>query len=1165
MTKPHAAALISMLFVASAATAKQGEVMPQEPALSPDGSTIAFVWAGDLWAVSSAGGPARRLTAHPSNETSPAFNADGTMLAFESDRDGARNLYVVDLAEGLVASQPRRVTVSDRSQSLEGFGADGNSLIFSGRLDPSIYRHDRMYRAPLDGGPVTMLTPAFGKEPVQTANGDLYFTRGYGIANRPKYRGSGSMDVWRLNNADGSFTQLTQFGGNDMQPHPIADGSVVFVSSRSGQNNVHRLAAGMTGAEAGSVTQLTEFAIEANQATIAHGVRELSVSADGSTAAFVVWDTLYTLDLGDAIAAPRAVAISAAADDTVADSDRIDISRQASEAVLHPSGDAIALVVRGEIYVRSTEEDRPARRVTNTHARERHVAWSPDGEKLYYSVDDEQSLGSIHAASVKLSKEDLKPKEDEPAEEPEEAPAPDEATGDAATDEAGGVDADTDEQDGDAKDDEADEKSKDDDKPDLGKRWAEALTFTIEPVVASPNWDYRPKPSPDGKSLLTVRSRGDLVLHDLATGTQRVLLESWDEPEVYWASDARHLVYAVADLDFNNDIWIMDTALGDDGKMPQPVNITRHPDIDTSPRLSHDGKVLTFLSDRDNNNWDYDVYAVYLDRSLEGLRKYELDAHFEEAVKAVKKLKPLEPASAEEDEEAEEQEEAGKAEDKSDKAAEALSFDTDDAYLRVRRVTSLAGSESDLALTPAGDRIIFEASIDGSSSLFSVDHRGEDRKTIESGGVSDVSVSLTGEQVIYIDGGTAKTAGPTGAKKETYSISAQVQVDIATQQRQKFMEGARTFGEYFYHPTMKGLDWPAITQRYAELAERTRTADEFNDIFTLLLGEVDGSHTGIWGGGGFSAPSASTGYLGIDSTPAGDGYRVTRVLAEGPADLGELGLRDGDVIVAVNDIPMVRDGVLTDLAAAMVRSSGDETLLGVRGNDGVQRFVLVNPHSYGAENNLRYDDEITARRAEVDRLSGGRLGYLHIRGMNLPSVRDFERDLYAAAHGKEGLVIDVRDNGGGFTTDILLASLTAPAHAYTVPRGADPASVPADAYPRDRRLIYGWSRPINVLINQHSFSNAEIFAHAIKTIGRGTIVGTPTFGGVISTGSFSLIDGTTIRRPFRGWYTAEGRDMDIFPAVPDVNVPQTPASEAQGRDPQLEAAVSELLGRTGAP
>ena len=156
----------------------------------------------------------------------------------------------------------------------------------------------------------------------------------------------------------------------------------------------------------------------------------------------------------------------------------------------------------------------------------------------------------------------------------------------------------------------------------------------------------------------------------------------------------------------------------------------------------------------------------------------------------------------------------------------------------------------------------------------------------------------------------------------------------------------------------------------------------------------------------------------------------------------------------------------------------------------------------------------------------------------------------------------MRDNGGGWTTDILLASLTAPRHAYTVPRGADPKSVPPDAYPRDRRLIYGYDRPITVLINQNSYSNAEIFPHAIKTIGRGKLVGTPTFGAVISTGGTGLIDGTFVRLPFRGWYLPDGTDMEKHPAVPDIDVPVSPEDEVAGKDPQIEAAVKELLERS---
>ncbi|MFI4883170.1 MAG: S41 family peptidase, partial [Phycisphaerales bacterium JB064] len=141
----------------------------------------------------------------------------------------------------------------------------------------------------------------------------------------------------------------------------------------------------------------------------------------------------------------------------------------------------------------------------------------------------------------------------------------------------------------------------------------------------------------------------------------------------------------------------------------------------------------------------------------------------------------------------------------------------------------------------------------------------------------------------------------------------------------------------------------------------------------------------------------------------------------------------------------------------------------------------------------------------------------------------------------------------------LLSSLTAPRHAYTIPRGANPDDVPEDAYPRDRRVIYGYSKPIAVLCNENSYSNAEIFSHAIKTTGRGTLVGQETYGAVISTGSYRLIDGTTVRRPFRGWYLPDGTDMENNGAVPDVLVLTRPGDEAEGVDRQLEAAVKAVV------
>lgn len=1091
----------------SPASAEPQVGFPRHPALSPDGSVLVFSWAGDLWAVASDGGPATRLTSHPAEETAPAFSPDGSLLAFESDRDGARNLFVMSISMdgGVVLSGvPQRVTVSDRSQRLTGFSADGEALLFSGSQEPSLYRHARMYRAPLDGGPVTRLTDAYGMHPRQAVNGDVLFTRGYLISNRPAYRGTGRMDIWRMRAGDGSFTRLSRFEGNDTDAHQMPDGSVVFVSSRSGQNNIHRLRAGAIDGERNAVSQLTDFQPTDGRTTIGHGVRDLTVSADGKVAAFCVWDTLYTLDLSISGAAPKPVGVRPSGDDAIAETSVVDISRRASEVAMHPSGKAVAVVLRGEIFVRAADDDRPARRVTDSHARERDIAWSPCGTKLYYARDDGESLGSIFVSTVRISRDDISRQDD---------------AGESVEDGEG---------------------DKPEPKVDFGALWANALTFHEDAVVTGATHDFGPNPSPDGKKLLFVRGLGDLMMLDLESGAERTIFEGWNIPDVQWASDSRHIVYAVADLDFNTDIWLLDTALEDGAFARKPRNITRHPDLDSSPRLSHDGKVLVFLSDRSGNNFEYDVYGVFLDKTLETLPRFELDKYFEEAARAARGLKPLEPDA---------------------KPVEPLKFDVDDAFMRIRRLTSIPGSTTNLALTPGGDRIIFSASIDGSRSLYSVDPRGGDRRQI-AGSVGNVAMSLTGDRVVFLSGGQAASAAPTGGRSTTYAVSAEARVNITEQQRQKFHEGAGRFGESFYHPTMKGLDWEALTREYADLAQKTRTSAEFNDVFNMLLGEVNGSHTGISGGERFSAPSAGNGYLGVDAEPEPGGYRVTRVLDGGPAALGRMGLEPGDLIISIDQAPLASSNAsgVRDLHAALAGTSGAETLLEIiRGDE--NRLVLLRPWSFGAENNLRYTHEVMARRELVERLSDGRLGYLHIRGMSMPSVRDFERDLYAAAHGREGLVIDVRDNGGGSTTDILLASLTAPAHAYTIPRGADPASVPTDAYPRDRRLIYGWTRPINVLINQNSFSNAEIFAHSIKTIGRGTIIGTATFGGVISTGSMSLIDGTTIRRPFRGWYLPDGRDMDKHGAEPDIRVSQEPDDEVAGRDRQLEAAVTEMLNR----
>jgi tricorn protease len=1155
--------------IASAGDTHNGLI--QYPSISPDANHIVFSAAGDLWSVHVDGGSANRLTSHPGIETQSRFNDDGSMMVFESNRDGAQNLYTVDLSRSngsLVAGDIDRVTISDRSEMLGGFSNDGKSVMFSAYLYPEIYRHPRMYQAPLDGGPMTRVSEAFGRGPATRSDSeDIYFIRGYYYPHRVAYRGPGNLDIWRHRPSDNSFTQVTEFTGNDMNPCPLPDGSLVYVSSRDGQYNLVRLDANSSDQDGNAITQLTHFKPDAeNPTTITHGVRDLTVSEDGTTAVFVVWNTIYTLDLTDKRATPVAVELSFGSDTGRDLIQQKNISRNVSEAAVHPSGGSIAQVARGELFIRSTEEDHPTHRITDTNARERDVAWSADGVTLYFTADDENSLGSIFAATVSLAKEDLEPEpEEEVVEETDqelEESEVEDAESDAASESEGEADETEEESDeevsgeGESKEEEAEEP-----KVDYAQRWATALRFEIAPVVQSDALAFAPKPSPDGTKLMYLRDRGDIVIHDLATGEDRVISEQWSEPDILWASDSRHIVYAASDLDFNSDIFLLDTHPSEDGALSKPINISRHPDIDHSPQLSHNGKVLTFLSDRDNENWEFDVYAVNLDRELDGLRGYELAKYYEDAIAEAKKIKPIDPVSFED----------SNTEDSDDQTADSeLSFDTSDAYLRIRRLTSTPESESDLVMTPAGDRIAFSTVIDGSRSYVSVDHKGKDRKTIKSGGVGDPRISIEGKTLSFVSGGQASTTSPTGGKTTSLPIDATIQINRIDELAQKFNEASGRFGLNFYHPTLKGLDWDSMTDRYRDVVMQTRTNQAFQRIMNLMWGEVDGSHTGIWGGEGFSASSPGNGYLGINFTPSTNGYRIDAIMEGGPVDRMKNGPVIGDTITGIGEIQLQSGTTqldLVDLHATLAGTARDEILIEFDSTDDagelVERIGLVTPVPYSTMSVIRYKDEVAKRRAQVDEMSEGKLGYLHIRSMGMASVRDYERDLFAAADGKEGLIIDVRDNGGGWTTDILLASLTAPNHAYTIPRGANPDDVRMDNYPRDRRLIYAFSRPINVLINQHSFSNAEIFAHSIRNTKRGTLIGTQTFGGVISTGSFSLIDGTTVRRPFRGWYLPDGTDMESNGARPDIDVPQTPSDEAAGIDPQLEAAINELLGRTG--
>jgi C-terminal processing protease CtpA/Prc len=305
--------------------------------------------------------------------------------------------------------------------------------------------------------------------------------------------------------------------------------------------------------------------------------------------------------------------------------------------------------------------------------------------------------------------------------------------------------------------------------------------------------------------------------------------------------------------------------------------------------------------------------------------------------------------------------------------------------------------------------------------------------------------------------------------------------------------------------------------------------------------------------------SQKSGLLGLEGLNTETGFKLTRVVPNSPLVKASNPIQVGDVIVSVDREPVQADANFFSLLADKV---DDEVLLEVTRGEETFESIVWPTGSLSSEN---YDAWVERRRELVDQYSNNRLGYLHIRSMGWESFERFETELVAAGYGKEGIVIDVRYNGGGWTTDYLMAVLNVKPHSYTIPRGAASNLEKEhlnfkDNYPSDRLPLAYSTKPSIALCNESSYSNAEIFSHAYKALELGTLVGQPTFGAVISTGSYGLVDGSNVRMPGRGWFV-KGTEtgMEHHPAVPDILVENPPAYKARGVDPQVKRAVEELL------
>jgi tricorn protease len=474
---------------------------------------------------------------------------------------------------------------------------------------------------------------------------------------------------------------------------------------------------------------------------------------------------------------------------------------------------------------------------------------------------------------------------------------------------------------------------------------------------------------------------------------------------------------------------------------------------------------------------------------------------------------------------------------------------------------------SSVRVTPDGKMLILVANAAAEQNLyaFSVDDTSQApavarQLTNTLGPKESPTVTPDGKGVYYLDAGRIFTVAFDTRTATQLSVGAELDVDFARSRAIVFREAWSMLSMWYADPKFNGVDWNAMFRTYEPHALGARTPAEFRRVLELMLGELDSSHMGISAPAPLTpVPAFTIGRLGVQwdaQAYAQTGrLRIAEIVPLGPLALtGHVAV--GDELLAVNGSPVDSH---TDLDALLANQIGKRTELRIapHGDGAAARSVAVLPVDLPTEQGLLYRAWVASRRAYVDRISGGRLGYVHMIDMSEESLRKFDLDLDTQNRAKEGVIVDVRNNEGGFVDPYATDVLTRREYMRFESRFG------TDAPPRTSLGQRVLDKPSVLLVNEHSLSDSENFTEAYRRLHAGLVVGEPTAGWIIFTTATTLEDGSTLRLPTTHVLTPDGVDMELHPRPVDVTVSDPPGAAQRGDDPQLDAAVRALLGRIG--
>ena len=770
-------------------------------------------------------------------------------------------------------------------------------------------------------------------------------------------------------------------------------------------------------------------------------------------------------------------------------SDKVmEVNGNVSEMAVSPDGKEVAFIVRGEVFV-SSADGGITKRITNTPEEERFIGFSPSGDTLIYASERDNKWKIFITSMTR----------------PEEP-------------------------------------------------YFYASTILKEEILISNDNDcYQPKIAPNGKEVAYIEDRRSLKVfniktkqsHTLITPENMIYMSDGDQ-YFQWSPDSKWIIAEYSPNLSNSEVTLMAA----DAKSPM-VNLTRSGYSDSRPVWVNGGKQMLWFSDRDglrsyanSGSRQVDVYSMFFTRDAwDRFRLSKEDYAL---------LKEIEAKEKEKEKKEKEKESA----DKKKKTPEvkkdtSVVIDFTGVHDRKARLTIHSSSLGDAVLSKDNEKLFYLARFEKGLNLWSTNLRTKETKMELSLDAQRANLMWDKDMknLFLLADGKISKINPEGWKKEAVSFKGEMTIDLDDERAVMFNHVWNRTNAMFYISTFHGADWDKLKEDYKKFLPHAGTGYEFAEILSEMLGELNVSHSGAR----YNAPATggdNTASLGIfmDYSHAGDGIKIEEIIKDGPLDKSSINTKPGMIIEQIDGEKISSD---RDVASYLNRKAGKFTLLTVFDPASkTHSSITIKPITRSEENTLLYKRWVKRNQEEVESLSKGQLGYVHVPGMSDGPYRTVYEEMMGKYAESRGVIVDTRFNGGGDLVSDLTMFFT----------GKKYLEYATESRPVGFEPSFRWNKPTVAMFNEANYSDGHCFACGYKELGIGKTIGMPVPGTCSFAGWEMLQDGTT------RWGAVpvstrdiNGQWLENVETVPDIVVKNEPGIISTGRDQQLERAVEELL------